>query len=296
MKFSLKRVVCTLIITLGLIITSNSIFAATLLKVGSSGAEVSTLQQTLKSKGHYTYKVTGYYGSITKSAVTSFQNANGLTVDGIAGPQTLGRLYASKSSILKVGSSGTEVSTLQQKLKDTGYYTYKVTGYYGSITKNAVTSFQRANGLTVDGIAGPQTQSALYNGNNVASSNDTNLSEDIYWLSRIIEAESKGESYTGKVAVGNVVMNRVNSSEFPSTVKGVIFEYYKGIPMFSPVANGTIYNTPSQESINAAYAAYNGQKPVGNATYFFNPSIAKSSWISQNKTYVTSIGGHAFYV
>ncbi len=296
MKYLFKKAVCTFIITLGLIISSNSVFAATLLKVGASGTEVSTLQQTLKSKGHYTYRVTGYYGSITKNAVTSFQKANGLSVDGIAGPQTLGRLYTSKASILKVGSKGTEVSTLQQTLKDKGYYTYKVTGYYGSITKSAVTSFQKANGLSVDGIAGPQTQSTLYNGNSAASASNKDMSEDIYWLARIIEAESKGESYTGKVAVGNVVMNRVNSSEFPSSVKGVIFEYYKGIPMFSPVANGTIYNTPSQESIKAAYAAYNGQKPVGNATYFYNPSIAKSSWISQNKTYITSIGGHAFYV
>lgn len=199
------------------------------------------------------------------------------------------------ATLLKTGSRGNEVSNLQQTLKNQGYYAYKVTGYYGSITKNAVIAFQKANGLLVDGIAGPQTLSTLYGNTNVSSANSANISEDIYWLARLIEAEAGGEPYNGKVAVGNVVMNRVKSSLFPNTVKGVIFEYYKGIPMFSPVDNGTIYNTPSQASINAARAAYSGQKPVGNATYFYNPDIAKSSWIARNKTYITTIGEHAFY-
>lgn len=120
-------------------------------------------------------------------------------------------------------------------------------------------------------------------------------SDDIYWLARIIEAEAGGEPYKGKVAVGNVVINRVLSSSFPNTVYGVIFEYYGNIPQFSPVADGTIYNNPSQVSIQAAKDAANGARPVGDATYFFNPSKAAGTWIVRNKTYVTRIGGHVFY-
>lgn len=291
MKFSLKLTACTFAIAAGIILSSSATFAATLLKTGSQGSEVSKLQQALKNEGYYSYHVTGYYGSITQNAVMSFQKANGLITDGIAGPQTLAQLY---NIVLKIGSSGNEVTQLQQTLRSKGYFNGPVTGYYGSITQNAVIAFQRDHGLTVDGIAGPQTLGKLY-GKNTASTNNRNMSEDIYWLARIIQAEAGGESYKGKVAVGNVVMNRVKSSLFPNTVKGVIFEYYKGIPMFSPVADGTIYNTPSQESIDAAYAAYNGEKPVGNATYFFNPDKAAGSWIVKNKTYVGRIGGHAFY-
>lgn len=291
MKFSFKLTLCAFALAIGLTLYAAPTFAATLLKVGSSGGNVSDLQQTLKNKGYYSHHVTGYYGSITKNSIIKFQKDNRLLVDGIAGPQTLDRLYANNTTVLKVGQSGSQVTKLQQTLKNKGYFNHRATGYYGSITKNAVIRFQRDCGLTVDGIAGPQTLNALYKGNTAASVQN----KDIYWLSRIIDAESKGESYTGKVAVGSVVMNRVKSSAFPNTVKGVIFEYYKGIPMFSPVENGTIYNTPSQESIKAAHAAYNGQKPAGNATYFYNPTIARSTWIARNKSYVARIGNHVFY-
>jgi N-acetylmuramoyl-L-alanine amidase len=153
------------------------------------------------------------------------------------------------------------------------------------------------------------TVSELMNANNLKSymiypnqvlkipSNASNQksNEDVYWLSRIIEAEASGESYTGKVAVGNVIMNRKASNEFPNTIKGVIFESYNGIPQFSPVAEGTIYNTPSASSINAALDAINGSRVVGASTYFFNPDKSSGSWIVNNKTYVTRIGNHVFY-
>jgi hypothetical protein len=119
---------------------------------------------------------------------------------------------------------------------------------------------------------------------------------DIYWLARIIEAEAGGEPYLGKLAVGNVIMNRVQSKQFPDTVYKVIFEYYQGIPQFSPVADGTIHNTPSADSMKAARESYYGtKKPVGNALYFFNPAKAAGTWIVKNRSYVTTIGGHAFY-
>ncbi|NLY42721.1 MAG: cell wall hydrolase [Clostridiaceae bacterium] len=290
---SIKLSVCTLAVAAGITLFSMTSYAATLLKVEARGHEVSKLQQTLKDKGYFSHSVTGYYGSITKDAVIRFQQANGLVADGIVGPQTAGKLYANSSSLLKLGSRGPEVSNLQQSLKTKGYFNHEVTGYFGPVTRDAVLAFQRDNGLLVDGIVGNQTWTAL--NNQSAQSYSSSVSDDIYWLARIIEAEAGGEPYAGKVAVGNVVMNRLKSSLFPNTIKGVIFDSYKGIPAFSPVQDGTIYNTPSAASIEAAKAAYNGEKPVGNSTYFFNPAKSKGTWIVKNKKYVTKIGNHVFY-
>ncbi len=119
--------------------------------------------------------------------------------------------------------------------------------------------------------------------------------DDIYWLARIIEAEAGGEPFIGKVAVGNVILNRVNHSQFPNTVYGVIFDKQYGYTQFSPVIDGTIYNTPSAESMRAAEAAANGQRPVGSALYFLNPSKSQNFWIPNNRQYMTTIGGHNFY-
>ncbi|KJF26401.1 cell wall hydrolase [Clostridium aceticum] len=225
----------------------------------------------------------------------------------MAGRQTQSRLYETvslqtsntSSTTLRFGSRGSEVVRLQQALQNKGYYNSVVDGIYGKLTENAVINFQRANNLVIDGIAGRQTQGKLYEtapvtvsrGSTPARSQDS----DVYWLSRIIHAEAGAEPYQGKVAVGNVVLNRVNSREFPNTIYNVIFEYYKNIPQFSPVAEGTIYNTPSQESIQAAQDALRGSRPVGNATYFFNPDKATGQWIVSNKSYVTRIGDHVFY-
>ncbi len=206
-------------------------------------------------------------------------------------------VFANENHVtLEFCSKGSEVSRLQQKLQSLGYYTSSIDGIYGKLTEKAVINFQQDNKLIIDGIAGKQTQTALYNKTNTVASSPKNYSQDdLFWLARIIEAEACGESYNGKVAVGNVIINRVNSKEFPNTIYGVIFEYYGNIPQFSPVAEGTIYNTPSQESINAAKDALNGARPVGNSTYFFNPAKAAGTWIVKNKTYVMRIGGHSFY-
>ena len=127
------------------------------------------------------------------------------------------------------------------------------------------------------------------------TSNETISSDAVYWLSRIIEAEAAGEPYKGKVAVGEVILNRVKSPEFPNTIWGVIFDKKFGV-QFEPVANGTIYNTPSAASIKAAKEALNGSNYVGNCLYFLNPKIASSTWISKNRQYYTTISKHEFYV
>ncbi|SCG83047.1 Spore cortex-lytic enzyme SCLE [Proteiniborus sp. DW1] len=198
-------------------------------------------------------------------------------------------------TVLKFRSRGPEVSKLQQTLNNKGFWAGNVDGIFGPRTEKAVIEFQKANKILIDGIAGRQTQSLLYRTSASRGTNSGSSNTDLYWLSRIIHAEAGGEPYRGKVAVGNVVLNRVASSDFPNTIKGVIFEYYKGIPQFSPVEDGTIYNSPSEESIQVAKDALNGVKPVGASTYFFNPDKAAGKWIINNKTYVTRIGGHVFY-
>lgn len=123
----------------------------------------------------------------------------------------------------------------------------------------------------------------------------SNYDDAVYWLSRIIEAEASGEPFKGKVAVGEVILNRVKSEEFPDTIWGVIFDKNFGI-QFEPVANGTIYNTPSKDSILAAKTALEGSNYVEECLYFLNPTIAKSTWITKNREYYTTISKHEFYV
>lgn len=117
----------------------------------------------------------------------------------------------------------------------------------------------------------------------------------LYWLARIIEAESGGEPYQGKLAVGSVILNRVESRAFPDSIYGVIFDRKNGV-QFTPVANGTIYNTPSKESLRAARECLSGGSVVSDCLYFFNPKTAtKAGWIVQNCRYYTTIGNHDFY-
>ncbi|MED4081983.1 peptidoglycan-binding protein [Halalkalibacterium halodurans] len=151
--------------------TSNS----TILRFGSSGQAVRDLQEKLKAKGFYNHSITGQYGRITTEAVREFQRANRLSVDGIAGPQTLAALTnqapaasapqynapVQQTTVLRQGSRGDAVRDLQRSLKDLGYYKSSIDGIFGAGTTTAVREFQRKMGLTVDGVAGPQTLSAL---------------------------------------------------------------------------------------------------------------------------------------
>ena len=121
---------------------------------------------------------------------------------------------------------------------------------------------------------------------------DAVFSDDtVYWLSHIINAESGNQPLTGKIAVGNVVLNRVASSQFPDTVYGVVFQRHQ----FTPVSNGTISLTPNAESVAAAKLALDGANTVGDSLYFLNPNTARSSWAARNRPYVATIGQHAFY-
>jgi len=120
-------------------------------------------------------------------------------------------------------------------------------------------------------------------------------SDEVYWLSRIIYAESGHEPLKGQIAVGNVVLNRVASKSFPDTIYGVIFDRRYGTTQFTPVATGTIHNTPSEMSVIAAKLCLEGYNVVGNSMFFLNPKIASSKWFDTNLTMTAIIGNHAFY-
>ena len=128
-----------------------------------------------------------------------------------------------------------------------------------------------------------------------ACADDLYDADDLYWLSRIICCEAKSESLTGKIAVGNVVLNRVRSSEFPDDVEGVVFDSRYGVIQFSPVAGGNIYNDPDDESVAAAKLCLEGVSVSDRIIYFMNPAISTTTWISDNRDLVVTIGNHSFY-
>ena len=192
-------------------------------------------------------------------------------------------------ALSKYGSRGTEVRTIQEKLKRWGYYSGSVDGIYGSQTVSAVKRFQKKNGLTVDGIAGTQTLKAMGITSSSSSSSSSNNSSNVNLLARVVYGEARGEPYTGQVAVAAVVLNRVKSSKFPNTISGVV--YQSGA--FDAVSDGQINMTPDATAKKAAQDALNGWDPSYGAIYYFNPSTATNKWIWSRPMTVT-IGKHRF--
>ena len=197
------------------------------------------------------------------------------------------------AAIYRQGSSGSTVKTIQQKLKNWGYYKGAVDGVFGSKTKEAVKYFQRKNGLTVDGIVGNKTLKALRisTGSSSSSSSSNYSDSDLQLLARLIYGEARGESYVGQVAVGAVVLNRIKSASFPNTMAGVIYQSYA----FTAVDDGQINLTPNATARKAAQDAMNGWDPTYGALYYYNPRTATSSWIFSRKTTIT-IGNHVFAI
>jgi N-acetylmuramoyl-L-alanine amidase len=132
-------------------------------------------------------------------------------------------------------------------------------------------------------------------GTPLASADSVYRSDEVYWLSRIICAESQGEVLEGQIAVGNVVLNRVASPDYPDNIYDVIFDTNYGV-QFSPVADGTIYNAPDEASVAAAKLCLEGYRVVGSSLYFFNSRKSPGEWIVSHCDYVATIGNHSFYV
>ena len=197
-----------------------------------------------------------------------------------------------QAAVLKQGSTGSLVKTVQQKLKNWGYYTGTVDGIYGSKTVAAVKYFQRTNGLTADGIVGSKTAAALgitLSGSTSTSSTSSTSNSNLYLLSCCVYGEARGESYTGKVAIAAVVLNRVKSSSFPNTISGVIYQ----TGAFTCVSDGQINMGTNDECARAAQDALNGWDPTYGSIYYYNPKTATNAWI-RSRPVVVTIGNHIF--
>lgn len=197
-----------------------------------------------------------------------------------------GLATAACASGYKKGSSGETVKKIQTKLKEWGYYDGAVDGVYGSGTEKAVQYFQEKNGLTVDGKAGQKTLDAMGIFEEAAASGGDG---DEALLARLISAEARGEPYTGQVAVGAVVLNRVEHPSFPNSISGVI--YQSGA--FSCLYDGQWDEPVADSAYKAAREALAGADPTGGAIYYFNPVTATSKWIWSRPEIIT-IGKHRF--
>ncbi len=205
------------------------------------------------------------------------------------------------AAVLRQGAKGGEVKEVQRRLKQWGYYNGSVDGVFGAGTRAAVIAFQKKNGLKADGVVGKATYKAL--GMTKAYEALVGISEenaegaggfsstDVYLLAKTIYAEGRGEPYTGQVAIGAVVLNRVRSADFPNTISGVVYQKHA----FTAVTDGQINLTPNDTAMKAAKDAISGWDPTGGAIYYYNPAIATSAWIFDRQT-VTVIGKHVFAI
>ncbi|MDP4098220.1 spore cortex-lytic enzyme [Paenibacillus sp. P96] len=188
---------------------------------------------------------------------------------------------AEAAPVLKAGSANGDVWDLQYRLKTLGYYTVDLDGSYGSHTLNAVRKFQRDYGITPDGVAGEQTWRQL-------KRNSLNRYE-MDMMAKIIYSEARGEPYEGQVAVGAVVMNRIQSPLFPDSIEEIVFQP----GAFTAVADGQYWLVPNRTAYLAASDAVRGWDPSGGSLYYFNPDTATSKWIWTRPQNV-KIGKHIF--
>lgn len=195
-----------------------------------------------------------------------------------------------KANAVTVGSQGSTVKQIQEALRYNGYYNGEIDGIFGENTKAAVRNFQRDSGLTADGIVGSKTLEALGLNNKTESGGWGNFNEaDFNLLARIISAEARGEPYMGQVAVGAVILNRVEHPSFPNTISGVI--YQPGA--FSCLYDGQVNANISDSAYKAAREAINGSDPSGGAIYYYNPVKSTNQWIF-SRPVITVIGDHRF--
>ncbi|MBQ3141856.1 MAG: spore cortex-lytic enzyme [Clostridia bacterium] len=187
------------------------------------------------------------------------------------------------------GSRGETVIMVQKLLMNWGYYSGSVDGVFGQKTYDAVVHFQKKNGLKVDGVVGAATFRALGLSSGSSGGSGGYSDSDYRLLANIISAEARGESYTGQVAVGAVVLNRVKHPSFPNTIAGVV--YQSGA--FTAVTDGQISKPVSASAYNAARDALNGWDPSGGAIYYYNPAKTSNRWI-RSRPVITTIGSHVF--
>ncbi len=250
--------------------------------------------------------ITALCATMSVAAMLGMQSAQSIYSSAQTQSAPVSEEYVA-AAVLRQGSKGGEVKEVQRRLKTWGYYKGSVDGVFGAGTKSAVIAFQKKNGLKADGIVGASTYKALGmttsynvlvgqsggNGGNSGSTSQTNgfSSSEVYLLAKTIYAEGRGEPYTGQVAIGAVVLNRVRSAQFPNTISGVVYQKHA----FTAVTDGQINLTPNETAMKAAKDAINGWDPTGGALYYYNPAVATSAWIFDRQT-VTVIGKHVFAI
>ncbi|WP_052807393.1 cell wall hydrolase [Risungbinella massiliensis] len=182
------------------------------------------------------------------------------------------------------GSKGSYVYDIQHRLHQLGHYKGPQHGNFDNKTEQAVETFQRTQKLPIDGEVDRQTLNRIW---------DQSLTKaDVDLLAKAVHSESRGETMKGKVAVAAVILNRVDSKEFPDSIRGVVYQKRA----FTAVEDGQINLKPNQEAYNAVYQAIQGQDPTNGAIYYYNPKIATSKWMKQRaaKSKTTKIGDHVF--
>jgi len=213
----------------------------------------------------------------------------------VGGISVYSRTLSAQTPTLYWGSSGPNVSKVQSRLSDWGYYRGPVDGVIGGKTADAIRRFQARNGLAADGIVGRSTWAALGFSTSTQSrpayqpSRGVSNSDDVNLLAHIVHGEAAAEPYIGKVAVAAVILNRVQSDKFPHTIAGVAYQPHA----FESITNGVANAQPSDESVKAAEDAINGWDPSHGALFFWNPAKPVSKWIWTRKI-ITEIGGHVF--
>lgn len=209
---------------------------------------------------------------------------------GVGKISTYSQSESLAESSIVLAATANEIKSVQQRLKEWGYYKGAIDGIYGSGTRSAVISFQKKNGLTPDGILGPATARAI--GISISNSQTSSQSgSDLYLLAKCVYAEARGEIYQGQVAVAAVILNRVKSPDFPNTIAGVIYQPWA----FTAVHDGQINLEPDATAYSAAQDALNGWDPTYGCLYYYNAKTATSQWIFDRTTVVT-IGQHVFAI
>lgn len=239
-------------------------FSDQVIQQGAEGDDVIELQARLQYLGFYNGKIDGVFGWGTYWALRNFQYEFGLDVDGLAGAGTKQKL---------VKASQYDKQFVKEQIRKGNDF-----NYYGGMDNNQQTSENEDDQDT----ASSSTTASV----NVPQGYSQN---DITLMANAVHGEARGEPYVGKVAVAAVILNRVESSTFPNTISGVIFEPRA----FTAVSDGQIWLTPDESARKAALDAINGWDPTGNALYYFNPETATSSWI-WSRPQIKKIGKHIF--
>ncbi|MGE7759428.1 spore cortex-lytic enzyme [Peribacillus sp. NPDC097895] len=255
--------------------TRTNAFSSQVIQKGAVGDDVIELQARLQNIGYYNGKIDGVYGWGTYWALRNFQQDFGLPIDGLAGTTTKQKL---------ANASNFNSAFVHEQINKGNEFTY-----YGGVDIEKQVKVKGNANTPKSGGANDKSGNAPSKTTTAANLPGGYSQNDIQLMANAVYGESRGEPYTGQVAVAAVILNRVESAAFPNTISGVIFEP----GAFTAVADGQIWLTPNERAKEAVVDAINGWDPSGNAEYYFNPETATSKWI-WSRPQIKKIGKHIF--